>query len=148
MHSRIHLALAVALCLCHPLAAQGTPGPAPVASVQLLKTGTTWNGVPIRLSLAGKPEIQSVIVEIAPGAATVWHKHPVNNIAYILAGTIRLELEDGTTRPFKAGDAFAEVVDTWHRGVNTGSGPLRILVVYVGEQGTPISVVKDAQPAE
>jgi quercetin dioxygenase-like cupin family protein len=113
-----------------------------ISSRPLLRTSTTWNGAPIQYPVSAKPEIQTVLVEIAPGTSTPWHKHPVNNIAYILEGTLRLELEDKRTREFRAGESFAEVVDTWHRGTNVGSTPLRILVVYTGEVGVPVTVVR------
>ncbi|GLH74863.1 cupin [Geothrix limicola] len=120
-----------------------------VASTTLLRTGTAWTGAPLVYPRLEHPEIQTVLVEIAPGAATAWHKHPMDNIAYILEGSLRLELEDGTTRTFQKGEAFAEVVNTWHRGVNVGTAPLKILVVYTGEKGTPLSILKDAsKPGE
>ena len=112
----------------------------PVTSTQLLRTRTTWNGAPIRYSASPQPEVQAVRVEIAPGASTAWHLHPVNNFAYILEGDLRLELEDKTTREFHAGDAFAETVGTWHKGTNIGKGTLKILVFYAGEVGVPIAV--------
>ncbi len=133
MHSAMKWLLAAALAL------SSTPA---VQSTQLLKTSTTWNGAPIRYSTSARPEVQAVVVEIAPGGSTVWHEHPVNNFAYVLEGKVLLELTDGTTREFKAGDAFAEVVNTWHRGVNIGTGPLKILVWYTAEAGGPISVAR------
>lgn len=137
-----HLPLCAALLLaCTARAAE------PVTTTQLLRTRTTWNGAPIQYPRTEQPEIQSVVVEIAPGASTAWHLHAVNNIAYLLEGKVRLELEDGRTREFRAGESFAEVVNTWHRGVNIGPGPLRILVVYVGEAGVPISTAKAPQVA-
>ena len=129
--------LALKWILAATLALSSTPS---VTSTQLLKTSTTWNGAPIQYASSARPEVQAVTVEIAPGGSTIWHKHPVNNFAYLLEGKIRLELEDGTTREFQAGDAFAEVVDTWHRGVNVGSGPVKILVWYTAEAGGPISI--------
>jgi quercetin dioxygenase-like cupin family protein len=117
----------------------------PVVSRQLLKTGTTWNGAPIKYSAFPSPEVQAVVVEIAPGASTVWHRHPVNNFAYILEGTLRLELDDRTSRVFQAGDAFAEVVETLHMGTNIGSGPLKILVFYSGQAGMPITVAESTE---
>ncbi len=116
-----------------------------VTSDQLLKTTTTWNGAPIQYMTSTKPEVQAVVVTIAPGAATVWHKHPVNNYAYVLEGAVRLELEDKTTHVFKKGEAFAEVVNTWHRGVNVGEGSLKILVFYDTEVGGTISIPKPAE---
>jgi quercetin dioxygenase-like cupin family protein len=112
----------------------------PTRSTVLLRTSTTWNGAPIHYSGAARPEVQALRVEIAPGGSTVWHKHPVNNFAYILEGDLRLELEDGTTRVFHAGDAFAEVVDTWHKGTNIGPGTLKILVFYAGAAGVPVAI--------
>lgn len=120
--------------------------PAAVTSTTLLRTGTSWNGRPLQMRRSERPEVQTVVVEIAPGARTAWHLHAVVNIAYILEGRVRIELEEGKTREFGAGESFAEVVDTWHRGVNVGPGPLKILVVYLGEAGVPISTAK-APPA-
>ena len=113
---------------------------APPTVSHLLRTSTTWNGAAIRYSACAKPEVQGVVVEIAPGESTPWHKHPSNNYAYILAGTLRLELRDQTSHVFKTGEAFAESVDTWHRGTNIGAGPLKILVFYTGEAGLPLSI--------
>jgi len=112
----------------------------PIVSTQLLRTRTTWNGAPIRYSASPHPEVQALRIEIAPGASTSWHQHPVNNFAYILEGDLRLELEDKTTRDFHAGDAFAESVATWHKGTNIGQGTLKILVFYVGEVDVPLTV--------
>lgn len=139
-----HLALVAALAL-PLLAAQPGADASAVTATTLLKTATTWNGAPIVYPRTDKPEIQTVVVEIPSGAATAWHLHPVNNIAYILEGKLRLELKDGTTREFRQGESFAELVNTTHRGVNIGKGPLRILVVYLGEAGAPISVHQDRQ---
>ncbi|HNX95388.1 MAG TPA: cupin domain-containing protein [Holophaga sp.] len=141
-------ALLVTLLLIAPLGAAPDPvsssaeAPPPVVATPLLKTAATWDGAPIAYPRSERPEIQTVRVEIAVGGATSWHQHPVNNIAYVLEGSLRLELEDGTTRIFKAGEAFAEVVDTWHRGVNVGSTPAKLLVVYMGEIGKPLSIAK------
>ena len=112
------------------------------SSKVLLQTGTTWNGAPIQYAAAARPEVQSMVIEIPPGASTPWHKHPVNNYAYILEGHLHLELEDKTIHDFKAGEAFAEVVDTWHRGTNTGSTPLKILVFYLGQAGAPLTLLR------
>ncbi len=132
------------LLLATALVFPSGPATQPVSSTQVMRTSTTWNGAPIRYSSSTHPEVQAVVVEIAPGAATAWHKHPANNFAYVLDGKVRLELEDRTTHEFKAGEAFAEVVDTWHRGVNVGPDPLRILVFYASDAGAPISIPRPA----
>ncbi len=145
------LPLVAALLLsgcCSALVAQAPKAPPAVTSTTLLKTTTTWNGAPIIYSKSGSPEIQSVVVEIPAGAATAWHLHPVNNIAYVLEGNLRLELDNGTTKVFHAGESFAEVVNTWHRGTNLGEGPVRILVIYLGEVGTSLSAAKGSPSPE
>ena len=137
---RLYLPLALwLLAAILPGAAAAMPPPLVVSSTTLLKTTTTWNGAPLTYAKSESPEVQTVLVEIPRGAATAWHLHPVNNIAYMLEGELRVETADGATREFKAGESFAELVDTPHRGVNVGNGPVRILVVYFGEVGKPIS---------
>jgi quercetin dioxygenase-like cupin family protein len=144
--ARLRFVVVILLSCAFPAWADQSATVAPaVTATTLLQTGTTWNGVPITYLQSAKPEIRSVLVEIAPGSATIWHKHSINNIAYMLEGEIRLELENGTTRDFKMGEAFAEVVNTWHRGTNIGKGPVKILVVYVGEVGTPNAIPRDDQ---
>jgi quercetin dioxygenase-like cupin family protein len=133
MHRPIRFALVAVILVAGSATAQ-------VTLTTILKTSTTWNGAPIAFSAAAKPEVQTVIIEIAVAGATAWHKHPINNVVYVLDGSVRIELGDGGSHEFRAGEAFAEVVDTWHRGVNVGRGPVRLLVVYTGEVGTPISI--------
>ena len=111
----------------------------PITSTQLLKTRTTWNGAPIHYSASANPEVQALRVEVPAGASIPWHQHPVNNYAYILEGDLRVELEDKTFHEFHAGESFAEVVGTWHRGVNIGKGPVKLLVFYLGELGVPLT---------
>lgn len=106
--------------------------------VQVLKkTTTTSNGQRIRYPSTDSAEVTAVTVELAPGAETGWHRHPVPVCAYVLSGSIRIELEDGKRLLFKAGDAIIEVVDTLHNGRNTGMEPVRLAVFYLGSVGKP-----------
>jgi quercetin dioxygenase-like cupin family protein len=59
---------------------------------------------------------------------------------YVLEGEIAIEADDNPARTYKAGDAFAESVNTWHNGYNRGSVPTKILVVFAGEEGQPVTV--------
>jgi quercetin dioxygenase-like cupin family protein len=132
-----HLFLATLL-----LSLSAASATSPLVSTSLLKTSSTWNGAPIVLPVTSTPEVQAVFIELAPGAATPWHKHPINSYAYLLQGKLRVELESGTSHEFEAGDAIAEVVETWHRGVNVGSRAVKMVAFYTGEKGQPISVPK------
>lgn len=66
----------------------------------------------------------------------------VPTFAYVLSGEIDIPTDGEPTRHYKAGDAFLEVVDRIHAGINNGPIPVRILVVFVGEEGT-----RNSQPA-
>ena len=80
-------------------------------------------------------DITSAIVTIRPGEKTSWHKHGVPLFVYILSGEVTVEYGEKGKRTFKAGSAFMEAMDHWHRGTNTGTEPARILVVYLGAEG-------------
>lgn len=106
-----------------------------VTSKLLKKTTVTANGEPIRYLITDKPEVSAVLVEIAPGRQTGWHKHSVPVYAYVLAGEISVELEQGEPLFYKTGDAFVEVVEAFHNGKNNGTEPVRLVVFYTGAQG-------------
>lgn len=111
-----------------------------VAVTPLLKTTTSWNGQPLTWPTTGPAELTGLIVEIAPGGETGWHRHPVPSFGVITQGELEVDLKDGSTHRFHAGDPIAEVVDTWHNGRNVGSEPLKILVFYAGTVGQPLTV--------
>ena len=125
-------ALAVALFI-----AIGGPAWAgePAKVTVILQASTTADGTPIAYPLTDKPEITAAIVEIPPGGETAMHKHPVPTFVYVMEGVVDVPTEGGETRHYKAGDAFLEVVNKIHKGVNKGDGPARALVIYIGEQG-------------
>lgn len=112
----------------------------PIATSVLLLTNTTWAGKDIKYLKTKNPEVRVQTVEFAPGAATIWHKHPVPSYIYVLSGQFVVELADTTSRQFNAGEAFVEVVNTWHRGVNLGTEDAKLLIFYTGEVGTPITI--------
>jgi quercetin dioxygenase-like cupin family protein len=136
-------AAALAASLVLPAAAEESYKPA-VKIERLLQTTTTTSGEPIHYPEFPDPEVQTLIVTIPPGGETGWHKHPVPAYAYILAGTIEVESEDGTKRTFHAGDSFAEMVDRRHDGRVVGDEPVRILMIVTGEKDKPFSVRTDA----
>lgn len=56
---------------------------------------------------------------------------------YVLEGELTAEFEDGHHLVFKTGQAFMQARTKWHRGVNSGSGQMRFLAVFVGAKGMP-----------
>lgn len=112
-----------------------------VTAKVLTKTTVTGNGQKISYPQTEKAEVTAMTVEMAPGAETGWHKHPVPVYAYVVSGNLTVELEDRKQLAFKAGDAIIEVVNTLHNGRNSGSEPVRLAVFYLGAEGVP-NVIK------
>ena len=107
----------------------------PAKITPILQASTTANGTPISYPKTDKPEIMAVMVEIPPGGEMGKHRHPVPTFVYVMEGAIDVPTEGGETRHYKAGDAFLEVVNTVHNGVNNGNTPAKALAVFVSEQG-------------
>jgi quercetin dioxygenase-like cupin family protein len=108
----------------------------------ILKTQTTWDGTPI-VYPSGQAEVTGMLVEIAVGAQTGWHLHPVPSFAVIVQGELEVHLKSGEVKQLKAGDGLAEVVNTMHNGHNVGNIPVKLFVFYTGVVGDPLSY-KDA----
>jgi quercetin dioxygenase-like cupin family protein len=134
-----HIFLLVAFILVAQSAALALEPSGPVQVTPLLKTQTTWNGKPIEYP-KGQAEVSSFVFEIAPGAETGWHLHPISSFAYMLQGELEVRLKSGEHKRFKSGDAFAEVVNTLHNGRNIGTVPVRIAVFYAGEAGSTLTI--------
>ena len=100
----------------------------------LLKASESWVGDRIAYPV-GTPEITGQLVELAPGAETGWHRHPVASVGYLLQGELTVYFEDGQTRVVKAGEAALESMVMRHNGKNTGNVPTKLVVFYIGEAG-------------
>jgi quercetin dioxygenase-like cupin family protein len=113
-----------------------------VASKVLAKTTLTGNGQKISYPLTDRAEVTAMTVDLAPGAETGWHKHPVPVYGYVVSGNLTVELEDGKLLSFAAGEAIIEVVNTMHNGRNSGAVPVKLAVFYLGAEGIPNVVRK------
>jgi quercetin dioxygenase-like cupin family protein len=131
----VRVAVVIAL-LAAPLATRAAE---PISGTVLLQTSTTNTGDALAYP-SGAPEVTTMVIEIAPGATTPLHRHPVPSIAYMLQGDLEVKAEGGVVNRYKAGDAFAETVGRTHAGTNVGATPVRILVTYIGVKGEPLTV--------
>jgi quercetin dioxygenase-like cupin family protein len=110
-----------------------------IQSKVLLQTTTAWDGSPYNNYPAGKPQITILKISIPAHTTMNWHTHPMPNVAYILAGDLTVEKQDGSAKQhFTAGQAVPETVDTVHRGI-TGDKPVELVVFYAGAAGMPLS---------
>jgi len=103
----------------------------------VMKSSTTISGQKIEYPKTDKAEMASVLVEIQPGKENGRHMHSVPTYVHVLEGTMTVEFEDGSRQTFQAGSGFLEVVNTLHSAKNLGEVPLRLLVVFAGEEGRP-----------
>ena len=122
--SLVLMVLAVSL----PVMAQ-EPG---VAKPNLLLKETV-QGMPV-----GKTqEVQVLTATLKPGDKTPFHTHRFPVTVYILEGAFTLEMEGRAPVTLKAGQAMVEPPNVKMTGYNRSTEPLRVLIVYVSDPGTP-----------
>ena len=94
------------------------------------------------LSVPGREVIQAR-VEIDPGATSPTHRHPGQEIVYVLEGALEYRVEGKPPVTLKAGDVLFIPAGTIHAARNVGNGPGAELATYVVEKGKPlVEVVK------
>jgi quercetin dioxygenase-like cupin family protein len=94
------------------------------------------------LSAAGREVIQNR-VDIGPEAPAVRHKHPGEEVIYVLEGSLEYDIDGQEPRTYNAGEALLVPADTVHAVRNVGSGNAAELATYVVEKGKPFLVVVD-----
>jgi quercetin dioxygenase-like cupin family protein len=94
------------------------------------------------LSVPGREVIQNR-VEISPEASYIRHKHPGEEIIYVLEGTLQYDIDGQSPITASAGDALTIPAETVHAVRNVGSGSAAELATYVVEKGKPFFVVVD-----
>jgi quercetin dioxygenase-like cupin family protein len=82
-------------------------------------------------------QITALLIEIAPGGETGRHQHPAPTFVYVLEGTVTIDVEGHPQAVHTAGQGFLEANNVWHNGRNRGTTPLKLLVVFSGEEGKP-----------
>ena len=133
-HFKRHWALGVLLLAFLTTCAQARDqGYYPVQ--ELLVTGQTIVGENIQYPTSGAPKITVAVVTVAPGTPAAFHRHPVPLVAYILEGELTVDYGPKGLKTFRQGDAVVEAMDLPHRGMNLGSGIVKLLAVYIGAEG-------------
>ncbi len=84
-------------------------------------------------------------VEVAPGIIAGRHTHPGDEISYVLEGEGEVLFDGEPPLKIKAGDAFVIPAGKVHDAKNTGSGPLKLVGVYVVEKGKPLATPAPAK---
>jgi quercetin dioxygenase-like cupin family protein len=137
----IRAVLLAALTGCSTAEPPATPPTTGVTPV--LSTGQTVLGQYFAYPTT-TPHVTSVIVTLPPGAETGLHHHDAPLFGYVLEGELTVAYHDAenstAVRTYRPGDGLIEAIATPHNGRNTGSGDVRILVVFIGAEGMPITV--------
>ena len=105
----------------------------------ILKTDTTSIGQKIVYPDFTNEEVSVVKVILPPGKSTGWHKHVFPVFAYVLQGTLTVEVENRKPMQFPVNSSFSEVLNTLHNGVNNGKEDVILIAFFMGEKGKPLS---------
>ena len=108
----------------------------------LLKTTSTWDNAEYKKLKIKKPEVTVLKITIKIGEELPMHKHDLVNIAYVKKGTLTVITDDNKEITLHEGEVLPELVGKYHYGKNTGKKPVELIVFYIGEKGTPLSVNK------
>ena len=88
------------------------------------------------------PQVTMLLLEIAPGGQSGRHMHPVPSANYVLGGEVTIEIEGHNTVTYRVGEAFVGATQTWHNAFNRGTAPAIVPVVFIGEEGKPVTVTQ------
>ena len=108
----------------------------------LLKTTSTWDRAEYQKLKIRKPEVTVLKIIINVGEELPMHKHDLVNIAYVKKGTLTVVTDDNKEITLHEGEVLPELIGKYHYGKNTGNEPIELVVFYIGEKGTPLSVNK------
>jgi len=108
----------------------------------LLKTTSTWDKAEYKKLKIKHPEATVLKIVIGVNEELPMHKHDLVNIAYVKKGTLTVVTDDNKAITLHEGDVLPELIGKYHYGKNTGKEPIELIVFYVGEKGTPLSVNK------
>jgi quercetin dioxygenase-like cupin family protein len=86
-------------------------------------------------------EIVQVLTEIPAGVESGWHTHPGEEVGYILAGTVEMQVEGRPTHTLHAGDGFLIPPGTPHDARDVGPGTGKMLSTYIVEIGQPLATL-------
>ena len=130
MTSRLARAIAVVIAvgLSGGLVLEGQAAPA-VKRAVVLKEDT---------SVADREGVMAM-VELPPGSTEGRHTHFADVFAFVLEGTVVLEVDGKPTTTLKAGDVFHVPAGKIHQGTNNGSVTAKLAAVFVAEKGKPLT---------
>ncbi len=132
------IALTSVIVPCTLLAAQGVPQTREIVVPQFARA------LP---NVPGKT-LTAVVVDYPPGGKSASHHHAPSAFiyAYVLAGSIRSQIDDEPWRVYRAGESFVETPGAHHKVSENASDsePARLLAVFVADTGESPLTIPDA----
>ncbi|MUM18911.1 cupin domain-containing protein [Mycobacterium sp. CBMA271] len=92
------------------------------------------------LSTPGHEALQTR-VDFQPGATAARHKHPGEEIIYVLKGTLVYDIDGQGSKTVTAGDVLFVPPETFHSVRNIGDDEGSELATYVVEKNKPLVVL-------
>ena len=84
-------------------------------------------------------EVRQARVDFAPGSSFPRHKHPGEEIIYVIEGTLEYELPGKGWISLKKGEVLFVPTGGVHAARNTGTAPAAELATYILEKGKPLT---------
>ncbi|HEU4650441.1 MAG TPA: cupin domain-containing protein [Croceibacterium sp.] len=84
-------------------------------------------------------EVLQARVDFAPGASFPSHRHPGEEIIYVLQGRLEYVVEGQPAVTLEAGDVLFVPAGVFHSARNVGTVPGSELATYVLEKGKPLT---------
>jgi quercetin dioxygenase-like cupin family protein len=94
------------------------------------------------LSVPGRKVIQNR-VDISPDAPAFWHKHPGEEVIYVLEGSLQYNIDGQPPIKVHAGQGLTVPADTVHVATNIGTGNAAELATYIVEIDKPFLVAAE-----
>ncbi|MEI5583863.1 MULTISPECIES: cupin domain-containing protein [unclassified Agromyces] len=92
-------------------------------------------------SIPGR-EIVQVLTEIPVGVSSGWHRHPGEEVGYLLGGTVRMDIRGAPPLRLETGDGFLIPPGVPHNATDLGPAPGRMLSTYFVETGEPLATLE------
>lgn len=97
-------------------------------------------------SIPGRVIVQ-VLTEIPVGVSSGWHHHPGEEVGYLIAGTVRMEIRDATALVLNAGDGFLIPPGVPHNATDLGPEVGQMLSTYLVDADEPVSTLEPEPPS-
>jgi quercetin dioxygenase-like cupin family protein len=89
------------------------------------------------LNVPGREAVQ-MRIDFPPGAVAGRHKHPGDEIIYVLQGSLEYRVDGAPPVTLKTGDVLFVPAGAVHGATNVGTGVASELATYIVEKGKPL----------